>query len=571
MLKNKLKIKEPREFFKRYCEVSFILDIVLIIFATLYLLGINFSLIGQILGYLFFFVFFSNLGLIILSDKYLIKSRFGRFGKKINRLTYAYLFFLICGMFVFLFVKIFFFIIFGFSLIMAYLHYLLLKMDESETEYHSSGKKIQIIKILIILFCVFFYFMSFLIAWKLLTPGPPLIGAILEVVSTLISGTFLLCVPIVTILLVKLIPKRNHRKIYSGVLILGISFTIIFSFPLFSTPVMVYDANMQFEKHYGPNWNDFDENIQEFFMDTPFVLGHYYFGVPPIITENVEVIPDLLFAKGEDYELRYDVYYSTGDDLIGDNSTLINIHGGGFMHGDKGGETKSLKYFASQGYIVFDIQYRIIDVNFLELYSGLKNLPQLPRDEDLVGNWTLYDIISDIEDFTYYLYNNKSHGANLQKVFFTGGSAGAYLAAIAALGYNEIDYKFCPELNVLGAILISAPNYVAQYMSEYEIMKEVGFIPGDTTLEEDPELYDRVTPSKLADKDDPPVLMFHGTVDVLAPYSHGQAIQESLLENNVKCILVKEFFGGHGAQQGVNYATVAQYYFERFLYLVKVG
>jgi hypothetical protein len=52
-----------------------------------------------------------------------------------------------------------------------------------------------------------------------------------------------------------------------------------------------------------------------------------------------------------------------GEDLPGQNSTLIRIHGGGWVSGDKGGSNmvQMNKYFAAQGYIVFDIQYGLYD------------------------------------------------------------------------------------------------------------------------------------------------------------------------------------------------------------------
>ena len=78
------------------------------------------------------------------------------------------------------------------------------------------------------------------------------------------------------------------------------------------------------------------------------------------------------------------------------------------------------KYFASQGYIVFDIQY---------------GLHRPDRKEDaltpinVLGDFNIDDMVRQIGEFTKYLeFNADKYNANLDSVFISGGSAGGHLS-----------------------------------------------------------------------------------------------------------------------------------------------
>ena len=49
-------------------------------------------------------------------------------------------------------------------------------------------------------------------------------------------------------------------------------------------------------------------------------------------------------------------------------------------------------------------------------------------------------------------------------------------------------------------------------------------MPKDKTPDEDPKMYEKYTPSEHIDKDDPPCIIFHGTSDLLVPYTNGEKI-----------------------------------------------
>jgi len=577
-MSSKINISDPKKFLKHYCEISFLLNVSLIIISIIFFLGIKFSIIGQFFGFLFILVVFFSFGLILLSDKYLKPKKLGNRGKQTHFITYLYLIFIIFGIWAFFSRKgefllpninfIILYILIGFSILLTYLNWSLLKDNLHQRKLIPSGTGIKVIKILIGVFCILFYVICFIMAWGILTGGPPLLGMVTGSAISWTSGLFILCVPAVTILFLKLFSKKYHPKVKMSIMIIGLTFTGIFALPFASIPFTIIDANNQFSKHFGSDWNDFDPDVEKNFLDMQFVLGYYYFGLPSSNQDNFKVEKDIVFAETKDYKLKYDVYYPDKKNLIGEDTTIIYIHGGGWSSGDKDQHPEIIHYLAAQGYVIFDIQYRLLDINFFKELSGI-DYSYLPPDEDVVGEWTIEDQVNDIANFTRYLYLNNDYDANLENVYFMGGSAGGHLAALACLGYNEGFWSFSKYLNITGGAFFYPANDAEYFFYELEFFYENGFIPGDETPKENPDLYKRYTPSELVDSDDPPCIIFHGTSDQLIPYENGKTIQDEMLKKDLISILVKGYFGSHGHTEGADYLNVALYYLERFLFLTK--
>ena len=265
------------------------------------------------------------------------------------------------------------------------------------------------------------------------------------------------------------------------------------------------------------------------------------------------------------------MYYPKKTNLPCSDATIIYIHGGAWCAGDKGQHASFLKRLAMQGYVIFDIQYRLLNIDFIKAMSGFEIDYGEGGDPDLLGQWTIDDLVSDIANFTRYLYLNNDYGANLQNVIFMGGSAGAHLAALSSFAYNSGTWNFSPWLNITGVGLIFPPNNITDFF--YELGNHVfynnGFIPGNVTPAENQAIYNKYVPSAYIDPADPPCIIFHGTSDSLVPYSNAVQIQDTMKAADNICILVKGYFGAHGHIETMTYDPVAKYYLERFLYLIK--
>jgi len=350
------------------------------------------------------------------------------------------------------------------------------------------------------------------------------------------------------IVLLKLLNRKTRPKVYYAVGILGIIITGIFLAPLVTTPISVLHSETSFQGAFGVNsWNVQNAN----FMVSPFSLPGYFLGIPPkdcTVIEHVEYY----YNATQNIRLYFDAYIPpAGQDLPGKNSTIIKIHGGGWKGGDKGfGNMMQVnKYLASQGYVVFDIQYGLIRHWEPSL---------IPTPAYKVGDITVDDQIQHIGNFSQYIgLNNATYGANLDSVFFMGASAGGHLACASALGIWSGNYThiFGTNLTVKGIIPIyPGNNHVLQlgFQCSTEFANPVGFINSSS----------------------PPSLVFQGTQDGLVHPAVTLDYQNTYMQQgSTKCAIVWAHASGHGADF---YFTghgnqVFMYYLERFLYLCVNG
>lgn len=255
------------------------------------------------------------------------------------------------------------------------------------------------------------------------------------------------------------------------------------------------------------------------------------------------------FHDDDKMTLYFDVYTPKKDpkDLPGKGSVLIRLHGGGWVLNDKGaGDMLQMnKYFAAQGYIVFDVQYAQYDM-------GLE-MPNTP--DYLLGDFTLDEIVASLGYFTKYLANHSNeYDADLDSVFVSGGSAGGHLTCALALGIASGKYTdmFGENLTIKGLV----PFYPANGMEKY-----FGIEVEDKNL---------AHPENLINKNSPPCLIFQGTHDILTWFKIAQGIKDKYTEeDNEECAILWMPMGGHACDIYYSgyYNQIFLYYMERFLYL----
>lgn len=340
----------------------------------------------------------------------------------------------------------------------------------------------------------------------------------------------------------------NTRSLFNAI-VLGVSIAvfIVCNIPLTSTPGMIRDANTHYEDAFGQSPQAIHHSS---FMKTPFSLPTYFFGSP---TDPYELSENKLFYEGtqgvdDGIQLYFDVYTPPTDstDLPGNHSVLIRIHGGGWTIGDKGaGNNPQVnKYFASQGYVVFDIQYGLSDKDKFVNYS--------PVPENVTGDFSIDDMVRHIGLFTTYLADHATdYDGNLESVFISGASAGGQLSNAAALGITSGEYGdiLDSRLNIKGLI----PFYPA-----HGLAIKVG-IQGSEALSD---------PALLVQEDSPPALIYQGTHDGIVDPAIADNFQEAYLQqNNSEVLLIKMPFGSHGSDfyYSSYYNQPFIYYMERFM------
>ncbi|WP_186579844.1 alpha/beta hydrolase [Aquibacillus kalidii] len=356
-----------------------------------------------------------------------------------------------------------------------------------------------------------------------------------------------------TLAITALLIKRKRTKVRVSLAIVGIVIALVFSGPVVATLFALNEAEHEFTEVFGKNWGEsIPDDASSYFLNTPFSLPNYFFGTG---TEDFTFKEDILFYEGKEgvdknIKLYFDAYLppGNGEALPGNRSVLIRIHGGGWTIGDKGAGNNAEvnKYFASQGYVVFDVQYG--------LSSEEKFVDFAPVPENIVADFTIDDMVRHIGIFTDYLVkNNNEFKGDLDTVFVSGASAGGQLANAVGLGLASGQYTdmLNPALKVKGIIPIYPANGLARHVG----------IDGSDEL---------VDPALLVTEDSPPALIFQGTKDGVVDPSIAKEFDKMYRsQNNDGSALIMMPFAGHNGDFYFSsyYNQVFMYYMERFMYL----
>jgi len=430
--------------------------------------------------------------------------------------------------------------------------------------------KIKYIKIGLIALCLGIYSFGFYSIYILFTGGLDPYSRLLGVILPQILTQMPLVMFATTILFLKLVNKHNRRKIYTLILLIGSYLTLMMSLPLITTPISISYAESEFSVAYGQEW---DKNIPEgmkssYFLSNPLSMGPVFLGWP---VSECQVEQNIEYYNDGEIRLLFDVYMpkQPKPDLPGNRSTIIMIHGGGWTAGNKGQGTLIMKYLAAQGYVIFDVQYGLIDIPELREYFSVANTD--PRN--IGENITVENQIQHLGNFTKQLVSDYAtmFNANLDSVFIMGGSAGGHLTAVMGLGYNEDNGIYSEYYNNTFSKNITIKAIVPLYPANS--MREIAAGIGDKLLgvpfTSPSTIFEAFTPSELVDSDDPPVLIFQGLSDSLVNPKMSEEIERALDNAGVKCCRLLFPFAGHANEMIVNnpYGQVWLYYLERFLYI----
>lgn len=351
------------------------------------------------------------------------------------------------------------------------------------------------------------------------------------------------------ILLHRFLGQEGFRIVKALVRTVTIATFMIFMLPIIFLPILLKGAALEYEAAFGGIKLLNPEEIS--FRRNTFSLPEYFFGIP---SPNYEVQENVMFYEGTEgidkgIKLYFDVYTppKNKSGLLGGNSVLIRIHGGAWTMGDKGmfNFAQMNKYFAGQGYVVFDIQYGLSNVERL--------FDILPASKERVGSFTVDDMVRHIGIFTDYLVKHREeYHADLNSVFISGGSAGGQLALAAGLGITEggFDDILNDRLKIKGII----PFYPANGLSD---VLELG---GQKAL---------VNPTILVSENSPPCLIYQGNQDGMVDPSVSEQLQAAYHDNgNFQCAVMRMPFGGHASDLYFSgyYNQVFLYYMERFMY-----
>lgn len=228
---------------------------------------------------------------------------------------------------------------------------------------------------------------------------------------------------------------------------------------------------------------------------------------------------DVLYSAADVNQNRMDIYYPTS--ASAPVPVVINIHGGGWNHGEKESQTGFNVYF-NMGMAVANIEYRMT--------------PQA----------TAPAAVEDVRCAMKYLLAHASElNIDPQKIIFQGGSAGGHLALTA--GYLQTNEMFDAGCNaysegykVIAVIDKYGPSDLTQFMYYSSLVAWLGGYAGDENF------IKSVSPLYLIESNTPPTYIIHGDADPTVPYSQSEILYDALQNAGVKSQFTTVPGGGHG-------------------------
>lgn len=250
-----------------------------------------------------------------------------------------------------------------------------------------------------------------------------------------------------------------------------------------------------------------------------------------IFDTRVERIKNLVYSKAGGIDLRLDVYRPKGLPKDASCPTVLFVHGGGWVIGNKDNQGKPLAHrLAAHGWVVVSMNYRLS-----------------PR-------FTFPDHIIDVKNALRWIREHgKEYGANPDFIVITGGSAGGHLASLAALTPNDPQYQPGFE-NVDTRVQACVPFYGAYDFTDRQgYWKHSLLVPmlerlvfkkrlGDARAE-----FDAASPMSRVRADAPPFFVIHGTVDTLVPVQDARHFVELLRAQSKAPVLYAELPGAQHA------------------------
>ncbi|WP_330252612.1 alpha/beta hydrolase [Nocardia sp. NBC_00565] len=228
-------------------------------------------------------------------------------------------------------------------------------------------------------------------------------------------------------------------------------------------------------------------------------------GRTPVTTHSDLTYATVPLVDGQGKQLAMDIQVPQ---TAGPKPLVVYVPGGGFVMADKGGNLALRTFVAEAGYVVASIQYRVQP-----------------------DGATYADSISDVKAAIRYL---RAHAAeydiNPGSVGVWGDSAGGYLAAMTGVSNGDKRYDIGADLDQSSDVQAVIDKFGAADLSRVQadfdpdtqramaplLASTARYVNGPTStasLADDPAAVARANPITYIKPNDPPFVIFHGSVD----------------------------------------------------------
>lgn len=254
------------------------------------------------------------------------------------------------------------------------------------------------------------------------------------------------------------------------------------------------------------------------------------------LTPRTSATRNITYSVTESRPLKLDIYQPVTNPPVGElYPAIIAMHGGSWNKGDKGAYFGAHhRYLANQGYIVFDIQYR------------LAHEAHWPAARD--------DVLSAIR---WVKANAGKYRVDPDRIALLGRSAGGHLGLSAAYLDNE-------ATSVAAVVAFYAPTDLRMWHPFRDSTVD-RFIGGSTATHR--QAYHDSAPVEFVRDNLPPTLLIQGYQDYTVNYGHTENLANRLETTNTPTVVLRVNWSRHGfdfPMMGAG-SQLVQYNLDRFL------
>ncbi|MDY3555852.1 alpha/beta hydrolase [Gemmata sp. JC717] len=244
----------------------------------------------------------------------------------------------------------------------------------------------------------------------------------------------------------------------------------------------------------------------------------------------VKTEKDVVYDTIDKQELKLDICAPKEG---GSYPCIVLLHGGAWIGGSrkdlsvgpKGGASL-IEEVAAKGYVVASVGYRLAPKH------------RFPAQ------------IQDVRAAVRFLRANaKTYGIDRDKFAAAGFSAGGHLALLLGLADKVAGWDAGSNLDQSSKVQCVVDFFGPTDLSLYntEAILDGYLVPVfGKDAKTDKDVFKKASPVTYASKAAPPVLIFHGTFDVVVPVVHSESLHKKLTDCGASCQLVTLFGEGHG-------------------------
>ena len=227
-------------------------------------------------------------------------------------------------------------------------------------------------------------------------------------------------------------------------------------------------------------------------------------------------------------------YFSMGTEA---RPTLLWIHGGGWIAGDKASEIPQLIPYLQRGWNVVNMNYR----------QGAATAPNAADDVMCAYQRVIEILIASDMPTDQIVVSGSSAGGHLALIAGMLNSDGEHPCQVATPPKAIVNWFGITDIEAVQAFLGKTRpegNYAAMWIGNSDRVAEIS---------------SRYSPLFLVSENTPPIITIHGDSDTVVPYEQATALHESLGTTN-RLVTIKG--GNHGGFSDDQYQNAYQAIFQ---------